>query len=85
MKSAYSQLQTRSLPTGITAFIGTGERDPGRTLGLTDRKQHKDEQRITVGIVTCALQRVFFGRPDEARQGQNVYNICENREIGTKL
>jgi hypothetical protein len=65
MKSAYSQLQTRSLPTGKTVFKGTGERDLWRTLGLTDRKQHNDEQRITVGIVTCALQRVFFGGPDK--------------------
>jgi hypothetical protein len=41
MKSAYSQLQTRSLPTGITAFMGTAEQDPGvrgKTFGC-DRQE----------------------------------------------
>ena len=40
-------------------------------MGVTDRKERKDEQRITVRIVTCALQRILFGRSDEGRHGQN--------------
>jgi hypothetical protein len=48
MKSAYSQLQTRSMPTRIIAFMGTGEQDRGGGhLGVTDRKQHNDEQHST--------------------------------------
>jgi hypothetical protein len=38
MQSAYSQLQTGSMPAGMTAFMGTGEQDPGRTRGC-DRQE----------------------------------------------